>query len=305
MSLALVVALWPSWARAEPGTPPPADEAELASEESREQARRVDLYDQGKRAYGAGDFVGAIEPWQKLYDTVPLLNRVDLFNKLGRAHWEAYQTDHDEEHLVQAQAMFERNLEATYGDAQAERDTREVLDKVDAELKHLQETRAQQEREDTARRAVEEEQARQRRREQAERQARREQERERAERQARLDQKRRRFGVYAKAGGSVAGLGVASLVTAAVGMGLGAKVDRDGVELMATPDARPEEFQDLLRSGRAYNRLAVATTAIGGALVISGATMVVVAAVRLRRAEAEGSARARVVPSLAGMEVRF
>ncbi|MEM9454637.1 MAG: hypothetical protein AAGF11_10695 [Myxococcota bacterium] len=313
LSLAVALMLLPVLARASessgPSEPGEADGEDLvlsaeeraaadaeAEAEAIERERRFELYDRGSESYDAGDYAGAIEPWQELYDTIPLRDKTDLFTQLADAHWKAYQTDQEQEHLDQAKAMLERNLEHTYGDEDAQRQTQEQLDAVEAELQRLEDARVQRKLEEAERTAVAREQAR-RRQEDLE------------QRKAKLDEKRRRFGVRVKVGGSLAGVGVASLVTAVVGMGLGEGVDRDGLAFDDDPDVSEEEVLVLERRGRAYNQLAVVTGAIGGALAISGVTVIVVASLRLRRAtgevQAQAPAQARVVPGILGVEVRF
>ena len=192
--------------------------------------------------------------------------------------------------------MLERNLEHTYGNEDAQRQTQEQLDAVEAELQRLEDARVQRRLQEAEHKAVAKEQARGR-------------QEDLEERKAQLVEEQRRFGVRVKVGGSVAGLGVASLVMAVVGMGLGEGVNRDGLALEDKLDVSEEEVLVLERRGRAYNQLAVATGAIGGALVISGATVLIMAAVRFRRAKEQAQvpalARARVAPGILGVEVRF
>ena len=118
------------------------------------------------------------------------------------------------------------------------------------------------------------------------------------------EQDERRFRLHAGAGGTLAGLGLVSLGTMAAGLALGDRVDQEGEGLLAAdPSSPPEKFQSLRRQGTAYNRLAWATGAIGGALLISGTTVVIVAAVR--RKLGKKGIRARLYPGAQGLEVRF
>lgn len=283
-----------AWTSPLPENPAPAEtciEASVATEETKEpDQRELELYQEGKGLYDAKDFESAIGPWQELYDSVPLCERVPLFVQLGNAHWEAYRTDLNEEHLRQAKAMFERNLEAVTGNEEARHYAQERLDEVETELQRLEDARKRRERAEAERAAI------------ARENARREQE-EQKRRQARLDDERRRSGLHVRVGGSVVALGAVSLATSAISMGLGASVDREGARLFDNPNAQPEEFLDLRRRGKTYNRVAIATGALGGALVLSGATVIVVAALRLRKAKHQ--AHARLGTGQYGLEVRF
>ncbi|MEM9452591.1 MAG: hypothetical protein AAGF11_00330 [Myxococcota bacterium] len=265
------------------------------------RARARELFAQGQAKFELADYVGAIALWGQAYEMLPFSMRDQLHVPLANAHLEAYAADGDPRHLTQAQAMFEAHLEALDPtDREARANTEAELAKIDTELARLEAERAQRAREQIEQEAQVREQARSERERQAVQQA----QRQEARRQARArEQDRRRFRIFMGVGGGLAGLGVASLGTMAAGLSLGEGIDRQGADLMADPSGSTEQFQSLLQQGTTYNRLAIATGVLGGALLLSGTTLIVIAALRYRPKSSGNKARLRL--DLHRMEVQF
>lgn len=289
-ALAIAPAEDPQPAQDTPVESLPADEPEGPTDAH--FARIRELIIEGEARFKNQDYAGAIEPWQQAYELLTLCERVQLFVPLASAHWRAYQTDPNEEHLRQAKAMFDRGLESVgIMDERTRRDAQAQLVEVEAEIDRLEAERAQREREQAARDAVEQERLRLRRRQQQQ---------DAAKREAEIERAHRRIRIAIGIGGGTIGLGGASLGAMTVALSLGAQIERRGADSMA--DAY-EERQALLTRGEAYNRMAWATGAVGSALVLAGTTVLVVS--MLRRRQLPRQTRARLAPSMHGMEVRF
>ena len=89
----------------------------------------------------------------------------------------------------------------------------------------------------------------------------------------------------------------------ATGMALGQNVDVRGSQL--TVHNPYSDFASLRDEGRRYNVMAATAGAIAGAALISGVSLVVVAALERKRAKREIGASARLRPTLTGLELRF
>lgn len=261
---------------------------EPEDQESERFARTAELFSQGMERFEREDYAGAIDLWQQAYDLVTLRDRINLFVPLGHAHWRAYQTDGDQEHLRQAQKMFERGVEALGAwEHHTRRDVEVELNAVEAELARLKAKREKQQRDQAVREAVERERRRQRRDELAKRKA---------------DEERRRFRLSLGVGGAATGLGVISLTAMTAGLGLGARVNRLGAESVAKGGS-PEDRQTLRVKGMAYNRTAWTAGAVGSALMVTGATVLVLV-VRQHR-KFRDKQQARLGSSRHRLEVRF
>ncbi|MEM9456145.1 MAG: hypothetical protein AAGF11_18325 [Myxococcota bacterium] len=269
-----------------------ASELELKKQREVELLMRArELFGQGQAKFEVGDHPGAIESWQEAYDLLPLCKRSQLFAPLGSAYWSAYHGSGNEEHLQRAKTMYTYNLDSIgVNNQQARADTQAQLAEIEAELRRREAERLEQARRKAAAEALAAERARQ-------------QQREQAERKARAQAERRRFRLSMILGGSSAGLGVVSLSMMTAGLALGARVERDGETLALDPNPRRHELRDLIGPGTTYNRLAWASGAAGGVLVVSGLTVMVVSLVQHRRFETR--TQERVTASVRGLEVRF
>lgn len=256
-----------------------------------------ELVVEGEARFKQQDYVGAIEPWQQAYELLTLCERVQLFVPLASAHWRAYQTDLNQEHLRQAKAMFDRGLESVgVMDEWTRRDAQAQLAEVEAEIDRLQAARLQQEQEQAARDAVEQERQRERERQQRA---------QAVEREAQLQRTQRRIRISMGIGAASVGLGIGSLSAMVVGLRLGANTERAGAASADDPNSTYEARQDLLDQGENFNRMAWTTGIIGGALVAAGTTLLVVNTIRRRRLPRQPQTQARLAPRLYSMEVRF
>ena len=257
-------------------------------------AHAQDLVFQAHSKFDLGDYEGAIELWEQAYRLLPLSSRGQLMAPLANAHVRAYEVSKDPAHLAQAKVLFEGQLELLDADDDIRVNVEEALDDVEAELARLEQERLERERE----------------REREEAAARAE-----AVRAAKLEsaptttepvdtwtaQDRGRFRVYLGVGGSLVGLGIGGLGAMAAGIALGSDVDRRGAALDAS--ASSEDYQDLRAEGVAYNQMAWITGAIGGALVVTGAALVIVAVVQKRRGDRPSAARLQ--PHITGLRLHF
>src|SRR5690606_34503916 len=119
------------------------------------------------------------------------------------------------------------------------------------------------------------------------------------------DEQRRRFRILNGVGGSLVGLGAVGFGVMAAGLALGENVDVRGSQL--TVHDPYSEYARLNQRGRSYNAMAATSGAIGGALLVSGVGLIVVAALERKQArlELERGGSTRVRPSVAGLELRF
>jgi hypothetical protein len=271
----------------EPAAPPDATEAPAA------EAKR--LFAEGSSKYELGDCQGAIELWEQAYELLPLGLRAQLQVPLANAHVCAYESDEDPEHLRRAQVLF--------GDYLAALDAVDQQTRAEVEglLKQVSDTLAELEAE-----------AERRKQELAEREAIAREEAAKAETIQQMqdldpwtDEQRRRFRIFNGVGGSLIGLGAAGLGVMATGLVLGENVDVRGSHL--TVHDPYSEYARLRETGRDYNVMAAVSGAIGGALLVSGVSMIVVAAVERRRAklELERGKSARIRPTGTGLELQF
>ncbi len=246
------------------------------------------LIAEGEVMFTEQDYVGAIEPWQQAYDMLTLCERGQLFVPLAIAHWRAYQVDQDEEHLLQAKAMFDRGLESVGNtDERTRRDAMAQLAEVEAELERREAERAQQQRQRAAREAIEQDQRR----------------RKQAEQEALLDRSRRRFGLAMGVGGTAATLGLISLAVMTSQLVNGIRLEQSGEDSKANPESTPMARQEIRRQGEQANGAAQVTGTIGVTLVLVGATAFIVGV--LQRQRSQRRLKARLRPGLNGVEVRF
>ena len=265
-----------------------------------------ELATEGAAKFELADYLAAIELWEQAHAMLPDAAefdpmRVQLQVLLAHGHIRAYELDDDPEHLHKADALLTSTLDQLDPNDQSSREQIEAhRERVNAELAELERERAELERLEVETKA----------REQA-----------LTEREAQLlaaqpqwsEQDEARARRHTKIGAIVLGTSVVPLAGMAVALGLGAHYERQGEAWVAQLEA---EGQDLglqsasgnaqnVRAGVITNQVAWAAGSVGAAMVISGATLVTVAALRRRRGRPIDLGQARLVPTLGGWAVQF
>jgi hypothetical protein len=280
---------------APPEQPPaPVDEAQQRIDRAQE------LFALGEASLELGQYDSTIALWQEAYDLLPATmeaERAELEISLADVHRRAHEQQPDPEHLRSAKKLYSDHLARLDADHPTRAELEAELAKVETELEAVEAAEAER-----ARLAAEENR---RKAEQAEAQleAARAAEREMAERANAEALAQLRFRTRIGVGSSLAGIGVVSLGAMVAGLALGADVENRGKAADANPETPPEEFQKLHRNGTTYNQMAWATGVIGGAFLISGAVVVIVAMVE--RGRTRGNQRAQLRPWMHGLEVQF
>jgi hypothetical protein len=104
-------------------------------------------------------------------------------------------------------------------------------------------------------------------------------------------------------GGALLGAGAGTVGVMVVALALGQNVDKRGALLTAgDPHA---DYAALRDQGQAWNATATATGIVGGALLVSGAAVLIVAVLERERARQSISPSARLRPRLTGLELKF
>jgi hypothetical protein len=279
-----------------PGTDAPPDAVEAGSQPELDpaaEARR--LFAEGSAKYELGDCKGAIELWEQAYELLSLGLRGQLQVPLANAHVCAYEGDEDPEHLRRAQVLFGDYLAALdAADQQTRTEVEGLLAQVTSTLAEVQAEAERREQELDEREAVAREQA-----------AKAVVIEQMQDLDPWTDEQRRRFRIFNGVGGSLIGLGAAGLGVMATGLALGESVDVRGSQL--TVHDPYSKYAQLRETGRDYNAMAAVGGALGGALLVSGVSLIVVAAVERKRAklELERSRSTRIRPTGAGLELQF
>lgn len=263
--------------------PPPAHAAP-AGDAPLEQVSA--LVEAGQTRFDTADFAGAIELWTQAYAALPDdptygKRRNVLAYQIARACAEAYTLDPQLIYLRKAERLFENYL------ATIDPSDETTITRVEATLAELREKIRVAEAADTATTDTAREQA------EAAAAAARKQQEEKDAAAARREADARRSAAQREAqkarrlvitGAAVTGGGAALLGVMAYGLSWGARVDRDGSQAMTDGVTDPTRYQDLRDQGYTANRLATATAAIGGALVIVGVGLLAGGLVGKRRA---------------------
>jgi hypothetical protein len=251
------------------------------------------LFALGAAKFDLGDCAGAIEAWEEAYEGSPLELRGQLQVPLANAHVCQYEADGDPDHMRRAEVLYRDYLEALDADDEETRaqteamltDVRAELDRVEAEAKARERELAEREaraREEAAREIV-------------------------AQQLQNLDpyteEERRRFRRMTGLGGALLAAGAGSAGVMVVALALGQRVDKRGAAL--TPGDPYSKYAALRDEGRAWNATATATGIVGGALLASGAAVLIVALLERERARQSISEAARLRPRLTGLELQF
>jgi tetratricopeptide (TPR) repeat protein len=258
----------PAPARAQPGDAAPAEDAKLA------EAKR--LFDAGSQDYNLGNFAAAIEKFEAAYG---LTRATPLLYNIAQAYTRRHEVDPDPAHLRKAKALFGNFVRLSEASGEDVRDARERVAQLDAQLAALGEPDDKEPEPEPEGPKPEPEPAPE---------------------PAPATRAKYRPG----------GVGIAGYVAVFSGMALGAGLGAAGFvsagridDQRATeglyvplPGSRQQVYDDAARKSRT---LAYAGIGAGAALVVVGVALIVVDAVRGRKAPA----RARLGPS--GLEVRF
>ena len=243
-----------------------------------------DLARKGEASFRAGDYGGAIEAWTQVQVLMP--DEVgDLHVELAHAHRHAYVADEDVQHLHRAKELLTERLEGLEPDDTSRADLEAELDEIDAELAAVAEAEAnaRAEREE----AIRQEQIRLN---------------QQALAAAEAKHWRNTQKIYLGVGGAIVGVGVGSLAAMTAFLVGGAKLEREGQMTAGTVGVADGYYAELLAKGEAQNRAAVASGVIGGALMLTGGALLIVAAVRHHRAQSSDVAL-RFGPN--GIALRF
>jgi hypothetical protein len=283
-------------------TPTPVDE------ENQKIDRAQELFALGESTFHLGQYNSTIELWEEAYALLPTsmrAERAELQVSLADVHRRAHEKNPDPEHLRAAQRLYTDYLDAVDVDDPARVEIEAELEAVSTELAELEAELARIELAAAAAKAATES-ARAAGETEAEA-ALSHYKAERAE-----DQRRARVGIERKwiTGGLLIGIGTVSVGTMVAGLALGADADRRGQEVaperpVNTFDAAEQRRQltILLRDGTTYNQIAWTSGIIGGALLISGTMLLVVATLQHERSNTDRHVRLHPGPS--GLEVRF
>jgi hypothetical protein len=248
----------------------------------------AELAQSAQARYETADFAEAIKLWTEAYDLLPespefTSQRNVLAYQIGQACLEAYAIDPQVAYLRKADVLLSgylQTIDPQDAETRAEIEGRlaEIRGKI-AESERLDAERLERERQE-AERAREAAEAAKRPDPaiEAARKAEEEKRRKAAEREKKLG---RRLSI---AGGVTAGVGVSLLAVMGYGLSRGATLDDSGDAEVATGMPDQAMLQDFLDKGVAANRLAVATGAIGGALLVAGVALVSTGVVREKRA---------------------
>ncbi|MEM9461306.1 MAG: hypothetical protein AAGF11_44490 [Myxococcota bacterium] len=279
--------------------PAPADEVSTESElpdaecdatPSLDEAKLMtarDLYARGEESFKRGDYLGTVEAWEQVLVLMPD-NEATLRVQLAHAHRGAYRDDDDIDHLRSARALFNDQLSSLSADDAAREDLEAEIAEIDATFAALEAARAkaQAERDE----AIRQEQILRN---------------QQALAAAEAEHQRNIQKIYYGVGGSLTGLGLGSLAAMTALLVRGAQTDRQGQETASMTDLAEGRYRDLLAEGERYNRAAVATGIVGGVLTLSGASLLVVAAIRHKRVVGLTEDKVAVVPAVGGVRVRF
>jgi hypothetical protein len=248
----------------------------------------AELAQSAQTRYETADYAGAIELWTKAYDLLPgdpeyTSQRNLLAYQIGQACLEAYAIDPQVAYLRKADRLLSGYLQAI--DPQ---DT-ETAAEIDGRLKEIRGKIGEHERLEAERLGREREEA-ERAREAAEA-ARRPDPAVEAARQAEAERRRKAAEAEKKlgrrlsiAGGVGVGVGVSLLAVMGYGLGRGANLDDDGDAEVATGMPDQAALQDFLDKGLSANRLAAATGAIGGVLLVTGVALLATGVSKEKRA---------------------
>ncbi|MCA9682043.1 MAG: hypothetical protein KC457_07585 [Myxococcales bacterium] len=271
-------------------TEEPASE-EPASEEPASEVDALALFAEGEHKFALADYPGAIESWEQAYPLLDPAQRQELTAMLAEAHKLAYERGNaDPEHLHRARDLLQDHLQTLDpGEVEARFSTQALLDELNDEIAVLE---AEEEEREAEIEEAEVEAAKAEVTEQLK------------ELDPWTDAERRRYRIYAGVGGSLVGLGVVFLETMTVAMVLGAQADQRGSD--AAGKNNIGQVQEIRRQGLAYNRLAWSSGVIGGAALISGTALIVVA-ISQRQAAMDKLEKkmTRLRPTLGGLELRF
>jgi hypothetical protein len=269
---------------------PPESELEPEPEPAHE-ARQ--LFADGSSKYELGDCKGAIEVWERAYELLPLELRGQLQVPLANAHVCAYEGDQDPEHLRRAQVLFDDYLGSLdAADEQTRTDVEALLAQVNDTLATVEAEAEAREQELVEREAVAREQA-----------AKAVVIEQMQDFDPWTDAQRRRFRMFTGVGGSLLGLSVAGFGVMGTFLVLGERVDSAGSQL--TVHDPYSEYAALREEGRRYNTTAAISGALGGALLVSGVSLIVIAVIERKRVKQRLDESARVRPTLTGLELSF
>lgn len=247
-------------------------------------ARAVELNGQGQEKFEAGDYAGAIEVWEEAIILLPESRRVRLAAPLAYAHARAYEVDGELDHLRAARELFTAHLDNLDASAQkVHEETTSELAAIEAEFARLE---AERDREIRAEEAALREQAL-------------------AKAGAANDRRIRRF--HNTVGGTLVGVGGVSMVMMTAGLAYGQSRDRIGAQYATDRNVPQSQYDTLLGQGIFANVAAWTTGVIGGALLVSGATLIIVGARKAERSRGEGRdrAQARRLVQPQGLGFRF
>lgn len=265
--------------------PPPVAHAAPAGDATLEKVGA--LVQDGQTRFDTADYAGAIELWTQAYAALPedpsySKRRNVLAYQIARACAEAYTLDPGQIlYLRKAERLFDNYLKTIDPSDQG------TITRVEATLAELREKIRAAEAEDTRAADTARDQAEaaaaadRKQRDEQEAAARRERD---ARRQRRAEREATRARRLVITGAAVTGSGAVLLGVMAYGLAWGARVDRDGARAVTDGVTDPGRFHDLRDQGFTANRLATATAAIGGTLVLVGVGLLVGGVVGQRRA---------------------
>lgn len=248
----------------------------------------AELAQSAQTRYETADYAGAIELWTKAYDLLPgdpeyTSQRNLLAYQIGQACLEAYAIDPQVAYLRKADRLLTGYLQAidpqdTETAAEIDGRLKEIRGKI-GEHERLEAERLEREREEAERAREAAEAAR---RPDPAVEAARQAEAERRRKAAEADKKLgRRLSI---AGGVGVGVGVSLLAVMGYGLGRGANLDDDGDAEVATGMPDQAALQGFLDKGLSANRLAAATGAIGGVLLVTGVALLATGISKEKRA---------------------
>jgi len=255
-----------------------------------------ELFAAGSTQFELGDCAAAIKAWEQAYELAPLELRAQLQVPLANAHICQYEADGEPDHLRRAEVLFDDYLgDLDTAEVETRAETEAMLVDVRAEIERVEAAAAERERELAEREARAREQAA----------------REIVSQQLEdldpfTDQQKRRFRRKTGLGGSLLAGGAGATGIMIMALALGESVDRRGAALTAGDPY--ERYARLRDEGKAWNATAIATGVVGGAMLASGAVVLVLALLERERAWKkimDAAPSARVGPRGAGLELRF
>jgi hypothetical protein len=276
---------------APPGKKSPEPEVVCEPTPTLEDAKLMtarDLHIRGEQSFEKGDYLGAVEAWEQVLVLMPD-KRADLRVPLAHAHRRAYAVDDDTSHLTSAHTLFGDQLAALAPDDAAREDLEAEIADIEATFAAIAEAEktAQAEREE----AIRQEQIRIN---------------EQVLAAATAKHQRNVQKIYYGVGGSLAGIGLSCFIDMGVYLAAGAKLDREGQAAAGSTGVSDGYYEQLLDRGQAKNRAAIGTGVAGGVLVLAGASLLIVAAVRHKRVIVPlERKRVAVFPTLGGVHLRF